>query len=115
MHMARLPTPGGDDGTWGQVLNDFLAQAHASDGTIKSGAVSATSIQDATISEAKLDAALQAKVNASDVLAEFTAGSYPLRNTVTTSLTRRVRWVGPSAPTIGSGYAADGDVWEKTP
>lgn len=37
--MARLPIPGGDDDTWGQVLNDFLTVSHASDGTLKSGAV----------------------------------------------------------------------------
>ena len=33
--MARLPTPGGDDGAWGSVLNDFLSQAHNTDGSIK--------------------------------------------------------------------------------
>jgi hypothetical protein len=33
--VARLPTPGGDSGTWGDVLNDFLAQAHNTDGTLK--------------------------------------------------------------------------------
>lgn len=33
--MARLPTPGGDDGTWGQVLNTFLAVEHNGDGTLK--------------------------------------------------------------------------------
>lgn len=38
--MARLPNPGGDDGTWGQVLNDFLDVSHNSDGTLKSSAVS---------------------------------------------------------------------------
>lgn len=37
--MARLPIPGGDDGNWGQVLNDFLDVSHASDGTLKSSAV----------------------------------------------------------------------------
>jgi hypothetical protein len=42
--MARLPTPGSDDGTWGQVLNDFLSVSHDSQGFIKSGAVDATSI-----------------------------------------------------------------------
>ncbi len=31
--MARLPIPGSDDGTWGDVLNDFLSQEHNSDGT----------------------------------------------------------------------------------
>lgn len=33
--MSRLPTPGGDDGTWGNVLNDFLNQEHNADGTQK--------------------------------------------------------------------------------
>jgi hypothetical protein len=37
--MARLPIPGGDDSTWGQVLNDFLGVSHASDGTLKPSAV----------------------------------------------------------------------------
>lgn len=32
---ARLPTVGGDDGSWGQVLNDFLGVAHNADGTPK--------------------------------------------------------------------------------
>ncbi len=30
---ARLPTPGGDSGDWGNVLNTFLAVEHNSDGT----------------------------------------------------------------------------------
>lgn len=33
--MTRLPLPGGDDGTWGDVLNDFLGQAHNPDGSLK--------------------------------------------------------------------------------
>jgi hypothetical protein len=40
--MGRLPTPGGDDGVWGNVLNDFLSVAHNADGSLKSGAVQAT-------------------------------------------------------------------------
>jgi hypothetical protein len=35
--MARLPTPGGDDGTWGDILNEFLEVSHASDGAQKEG------------------------------------------------------------------------------
>ncbi|HJY98179.1 MAG TPA: hypothetical protein VJ227_00495 [Patescibacteria group bacterium] len=31
--MARLPTVGGDDGSWGTVLNEFLQVEHDSDGT----------------------------------------------------------------------------------
>lgn len=36
--MARLPTPGGDDDNWGTILNDYLQQALASDGTLVTGA-----------------------------------------------------------------------------
>jgi hypothetical protein len=35
---ARLPTVGGDDGNWGQILNDFLSQSHNADGSIRSTA-----------------------------------------------------------------------------
>lgn len=31
--MARLPTPSGDDGNWGTILNEFLEVAHNADGT----------------------------------------------------------------------------------
>ena len=33
--MTRLPTPGGDDNTWGNILNDFLSVEHATDGSLK--------------------------------------------------------------------------------
>lgn len=52
--MARLPIPGSDDGTWGDVLNDYLGQVHTSSGALKDG----------VISEVKLDAAAQTKLNA---------------------------------------------------
>jgi hypothetical protein len=38
--MARLPLPGSDDGTWGEVLNTFLSVAHNQDGTLSASAVS---------------------------------------------------------------------------
>ena len=52
--MARLPTPGSDNGTWGEVLNDFLAVAHTTSGTIKPNAVDSSAIQDNSISGVKL-------------------------------------------------------------
>src|SRR5574338_455110 len=33
--MARLPQPGGDKNTWGEILNEFLSVEHNSDGTLK--------------------------------------------------------------------------------
>ena len=40
--MARLPVPGGDDGSWGTILNDFLTQSLNSDGSLKSATGSRT-------------------------------------------------------------------------
>jgi hypothetical protein len=35
----QLPTPGGDNGTWGYVLNDFLSQSLNADGSLNTTAV----------------------------------------------------------------------------
>ncbi len=71
--MARLPQPGSDNGTWGDILNDYLSQVHKPDGTIKDNAVtsdaiadnavSAATIQDGSITEAQFSAAVQTKLN----------------------------------------------------
>src|SRR5664279_3410622 len=36
----RLPTPGGDGGNWGDILNSFLEVSHNSDGSLIPNAVS---------------------------------------------------------------------------
>ncbi len=46
--MARLPIPGNDDGTWGDVLNQFLSVELAQDGSLK---------KSGDITQAKSDAA----------------------------------------------------------
>ena len=51
--MTRLPIPGSDEGSWGQILNDFLVAAHNSDGSIKNGVVA----------EQALAADVQSKLN----------------------------------------------------
>ncbi len=41
--MARLPTPGADDGSWGDILNDFLKVEHNTDGSLRaSGTIAGT-------------------------------------------------------------------------
>ncbi len=61
--MSRLPTPGGDRGNWGQILNDYLSQAHKPDGTLKDNAVSSASLTNNSISEDKLDTLVRSKLN----------------------------------------------------
>lgn len=38
--MAQLPTVGGDNNTWGTILNEYLSVSLNTDGTIKAAAVS---------------------------------------------------------------------------
>lgn len=47
--MARLPTPGGDNNTWGDILNEFLSVEHNSDGTLKSTGTIASKADDADV------------------------------------------------------------------
>jgi len=54
--MARLPVPGADDGSWGNVLNDYLQVAHTANGALKADAVSSAALQDNSVTNAKLDA-----------------------------------------------------------
>jgi hypothetical protein len=66
--MARLPNVGGDDSNWGQILNDFLSQSHASDGMLKSGSVGHIQLDNSTqTSLNKADSALQKASNFSDI------------------------------------------------
>jgi len=46
--MTRLPQPGADEGSWGVVLNDFLATAHNADGTLKASSISSLNAETST-------------------------------------------------------------------
>ena len=81
--MVRLPQPGGDQGNWGNILNEYLEQSHDPRGNLKdnvvtantlaphavttaalaSDSVTAAIIADGTISETLLDSALQTRLN----------------------------------------------------
>ena len=77
--MARLPQPGGDAGSWGKILNEYLEVEHNTDGTLKktaaiiqakNDATSALSVAnakyskpDAGIPESDLTPAVQTKLN----------------------------------------------------
>jgi len=73
--MARLPVPGGDDSAWGQILNDFLDVSHASDGTLKSSAV--------TSAGAASDSAVVHNTGAEAVAGTKTFGASPVVPTPT--------------------------------
>jgi hypothetical protein len=90
--VARLPQPGGDNGIWGQVLNDYLSQTLKSDGSLKDNVVTTTAIApdaitgveiaNGTIQESQLSTDVQTKLNTvgSGTIADDTVSTPKLQN-----------------------------------
>jgi len=53
--MTRLPSVGNDKGTWGNILNDFLSQSHAADGTLNPEVVDTANIKQHAVTSLQLD------------------------------------------------------------
>ncbi|HUD21201.1 MAG TPA: sialidase family protein [Candidatus Saccharimonadales bacterium] len=58
--MSRLPNPGGDDGTWGSILNDYLSVEHNPDGTLKKASDISTAQTTAETAKTTADSATTA-------------------------------------------------------
>ena len=91
--MARLPQPGGDQGQWGEILNDFLGQAHNSEGQLKTGSVTTPQLADGAVTVGKLSASSPSSgqaltYNGSDLEWAFAGGP-----------------AGPTGPTGATGPA----------
>ena len=52
--MPRLPQPGSDAGNWGNLLNDFLSTTHDSNGNLKVGSVTTSTLASGSVTLAKL-------------------------------------------------------------
>ncbi len=52
--MARLPVPGSDNGAWGNLLNDFLLEAHTTTGDLKNDSVGTSQLQANSITASQL-------------------------------------------------------------
>ena len=94
--MTRLPSPGRDAGTWGNILNDYLSQSHNSDGTLKDDSVGTAQLQPdsvdntilatSSVSEVKLDSGVTTKLNREfkiSTASDFTAVSPIVGQTIT--------------------------------
>ena len=104
--MARLPTPGADNGTWGSVLNEYLDVEHNTDGTLKKAAdITLAKNNAATALSTAQGAAtnLTTHVNAADPHA---AASYGI-------LAGGGRHIFVQATDPG-GSAQNGDIWIDT-
>lgn len=102
--MPRLPEPGGDSGSWGKVLNEFLTQAHTSTGDLKSGVVGTSQLQNNSVTAAKL--ASGAVTGAALTGSSGTDGQVL---TSASSSSTGLTWATPS----GSGLVPDADATTK--
>jgi hypothetical protein len=103
--MARLPTPGSDDNTWGAILNDFLGTEHNADGTLKKAAAITQAQSDATSALAAAQSAAPKSVTRG--LCIYSGSAYPARP----SGYAAVEFVGPVDPGV---LAQDNDTWINT-
>ncbi|MEX0748739.1 MAG: hypothetical protein WD467_03520 [Candidatus Saccharimonadales bacterium] len=73
--MPRLPIPGSDEGTWGDLLNEFLEVEHSADGTLKLTDTIASKYVKPTsgIPKSDLAAPVQSSLDAADAAAAQSA------------------------------------------
>jgi hypothetical protein len=116
--MARLPIPGADDGTWGDVLNDYLSASHNTDGTLKTGVVDSTALSTNTIATAHLqdDAVSNAKLQDNSVNIDKLSASGATNGQLLSFDGVDLAWTNPSAggdPALGgvlSGTASTAQI-----
>lgn len=95
--MVRLPVPGSDNGTWGDVLNEFLTVAHNNDGTLKAASTISGAVQSSTVT-AKGD--LLVAGGASN-LARLPVGGNGTVLTADSAQSGGVKWAVPAVPAGG--------------
>ncbi|NCU38146.1 hypothetical protein EOL96_03785 [Candidatus Saccharibacteria bacterium] len=98
--MARLPTPGADEDIWGDVLNEYLAVSHQTDGALRSAAVQ-TSLPSGSNNQVLTFNTATSQWEAKDVtISGYVQGDGIAKVTVGS--------IAPASPAIG-------DVWISTP
>lgn len=99
--MTRLPVPGSDNGTWGILLNDFLDQSHATDGTLKANSVSRSALQAGAVTAA--DVGLGNVTNTADAAKPISTATQAALNTKVGSSTSTI---GDAIVMTAANYAA---------
>ncbi|HSW65618.1 MAG TPA: hypothetical protein VLI54_00575 [Bacillota bacterium] len=110
--MVRLPTPGSDDGTWGNILNTFLSVEHAADGTLKpSGSLAAKADDTAVVHTTGAEAVGGVKTfSASPVVPAPSSGTQAANKTYVDNATAKISGTAVYVEdygAVGNGIADD--------
>ena len=107
--MSRLPQVGGDNGDWGDILNDFLLQAHNADGTLKA----ATDIAQAKAQASTAIQSVNGKTGTSVTLAAADISAEPagLSDATKTQLNTTIDTAIDAANVISSGSGPSFKLW----
>jgi lysophospholipase L1-like esterase len=81
----RLPTPGSDNGQWGQLLNDYLSVEHNADGTLKKAGEIAAKYEKPVggIPSGDLSSGVQSSLVKADGSVQSVNASFPVSGNVT--------------------------------
>lgn len=137
--MPRLPLPGQDAGTWGTILNNYLAVEHNSDGTLKkaidittakttadqalSAANAAYTKPGAGIPKTDLDSTVQTSLTKADTALQTpstlidrgtwtTATSYAVNDVIQTTVSGQPRrYIARTAHAASATFATDTTNW----
>ena len=114
--MARLPTPGGDAGDWGEILNKFLEQSHTPTCGLKDNTVGTTSLQDGAVTDDKVSSGIaQSKIQdlISDLAAKVSTDDTRLTDdrTPTDASVTPTKLTGSPSVSSGNGVVWNGGAW----
>jgi hypothetical protein len=108
--VARLPIPGSDSETWGEILNDYLSVSHNSDGTLQPAAVTDSGAIASSTVTAKGDLVVGTGSAALSRLQKGTDGQVLVTDSAqTTGLAWNNPAEGPAYPLAGYGLVAATD------
>jgi len=103
--VPRLPQPGQDNGTWGEILNEYLSQALSTDGSLRDNSVGSAQLQANSVTSSALapnsitNAALSSNAVTASTIADGSITEPLLDTTVLAKLNATV----PDATTTSTG------------